>query len=82
LPSQVIGLIETNLAAMPINCDPLRATERSDRNYFHAGARTACTISAETLSIEFVDADIQQLQNELAAEFAQLLQRLQKRYRF
>jgi hypothetical protein len=36
-------------------------------------------ISSAPLSTEFVDADIQLLQHELAAEFTQLLGRLQKR---
>jgi succinate dehydrogenase flavin-adding protein (antitoxin of CptAB toxin-antitoxin module) len=35
--------------------------------------------SSEPLETEFVEADIQQLQDELAAEFAQLLERLQNR---
>jgi hypothetical protein len=78
LPSELIGLIETDCTALPFECRPYQETA-GQRRHWRSADRAACMISSAPLSTEFVDADIQLLQDELAAEFTQLLRRLQKR---
>jgi hypothetical protein len=78
LPSELIGLIETDSAAILFDCGPCRQTSATERKHWRLDERAACMTSSELLSTEFVEADIQQLQDELAAEFAQLLKRLAK----
>ena len=79
MPSELIGLIETDSAATLFDCGPYQETPATERSHWFRNDRAACMISSEPLSTEFVDADTQQLSDDLEAEFAQLLQRLQKR---